>query len=124
MNFQPGSLLILEDHPAMLTYYRDILRDEGYILLMAASVADAKQIYDQNRASVRGIISDGHVIGMETGDSFVEYVRKNGFTGPVIAASVSLALREAFIKAGATAFTTEKTDAPPMLLKQLPRREA
>lgn len=108
----------------MLTYYRDVLHDQGFQVLAATSVADAKQLYDQNRATVCGMISDGQVIGIETGDAFVEHVRKIGFTGPIIAASMSSGLKEAFLRAGATAFTTEKDKAMPMLLQLLPTQGA
>lgn len=118
MQHQKNVVVVLEDHQAMCTFYRDILAPHLNVLC-APSLSGALDLYEAHRGDVIGIISDGNVPGGALGPEFVRELRLRGFSGPVVGASLSKELRQPFFEVGVTDFTLEKDRAPDILIKLL-----
>lgn len=116
-------IVVLEDHQAMCTFYRDILAPQ-YEVKCAPNVSDAFDLYEAHKADVVGIISDGHVPGGVLGPDFVRELRTRGFAGPIVGASLTRGLKQSFLDAGANGFTEEKDRAHDILLDLLKKGDS
>ncbi|MCC7357454.1 response regulator [Candidatus Uhrbacteria bacterium] len=112
-------ILVLEDNPAVRIFYIDSLNPKGYEVLCSPSMKGALQLFDEERENIVGVISDGNVIEGDFGPIFVERLRNFGFKGPIIATSMSSALRQKLIRAGCSEKADEKKDAPQTLLRAI-----
>ncbi len=116
MNSQAKSVvLVLEDYSAVRVLYQDLLSVWGYEVIAAPSMKGALQLFNEERPRIVGVISDGDVVEGEFGPIFVEAIRRMGFTGPIVAASMSKSLMEKLVKAGCDLQAHDKGEAPQVL---------
>ena len=103
----------------MRMYYHDTLSPKGYEVLGSPSMKGALQLFDEERERIIGIISDGNVVEGDFGPIFVEQLRRLGFKGPIIGASMSSELGEKLLQAGCSHRVHDKSDAPKTLLRAI-----
>lgn len=99
----------------MRTYYLDTLSPKGYEVLCSPSMKGALQLFEEERERIIGVISDGNVVEGDFGPIFVEQLRRLGFEGPIIGASMSSELGEKLLRAGCSHRVHDKSDAPQAL---------
>jgi ActR/RegA family two-component response regulator len=79
---EPGHILIVDDDPAFLRIYREILENEGLRVVTASSAAEATAALEQQGASLGVVLLDQKLQGPGGPDSGLELVAQVGRLAP------------------------------------------
>ncbi len=95
------TILVVDDEVGIQDVLRFLLEDEGYEVLQAKTLAEAREVFDSQKSKIDAILLDGIMDSGNTTDLLLNYmVKESEFSKPVIAFSGDEKTRKKQVKLG------------------------
>lgn len=123
----PEIILMVDDDIDTYEYIAEYwLKNSDYTLITATTLDAGWKLYTENKESIVGIIMDGCIASnLDAPDTLplIQSIRTDGFTGPMVAASLDPSFCKLMVEAGCTMLAEDKTNAAFHLLELLRKED-